>query len=108
MASHEMKIRVMKTVSPGTREIIRSRVRNSEQIRCLDERAALAMVHGDVCDMIYASDLAQKTSSVEVFEIPGSCPQHMTCLGICGDVSAVEVAVQRIRNELLEGRKDHN
>ena len=50
--------------------------------------------------MIYVSDLAQKTSSVEVFEIPGSCPQHMTCLGIMGDVSAVDAAVQRIKKEL--------
>lgn len=47
--------------------------------------------------MIYASDVAQKASNVEVFEVPGSCPQHMTCLGILGDAEAVETAVQRIK-----------
>ena len=102
MAAHEMKIRVMKTVSSGTREILLGRVRKSELGTFFKQHSALALVHGDVCDMIYASDLAQKTASVEVFEIPGSCPQNLTCLGILGDVSAVEAAVQRIQRELCE------
>ena len=46
---------------------------------------------------IFASDVAQKASDVEVFEIMGSCPQHMTCLGILGDVAAVEAAVQKVK-----------
>ena len=100
MAAHEMKIRIMKTVSEGTRAIIGKRLRKEAYEALFAKNSALALVHGDVCDMIYASDLAQKTSSVEVFEIPGSCPQHMTCLGILGDVAAVEAAVQRIRQEL--------
>ena len=100
MAAHEMKIRVMKTVSEGTKEIILGRVKKKNLEEIFSERTALALIHGDVCDMIYVSDLAQKTSSVEVFEIPGSYPQHMTCLGIMGDVSAVDAAVQRIKKEL--------
>lgn len=102
MAAHEMKIRIMNTVSPGTQDIIRSRVRNKDLSRNLfQESSSLALIHGDVCDMIYASDLAQKASDVSVFEIPGSCPQHMTCLGILGDVAAVETAVNKIKKELL-------
>lgn len=100
MATHEMKIRVMKTVSPGTREIIKKRVRRDELDQLFKTNSALAVLHGDVCEMIYASDIAQKTSNVEVFEIPGSCPQHMTCLGILGDVSAVEAAVEKIKKEI--------
>lgn len=100
MEKHEMKIRVMKTVSEGTRQIVLSRVRKKELEETFREHSALALVHGDVCDMIYASDLAQKAASVEVFEVPGTCPQHMTCLGIIGDVAAVEAAVQKIRREI--------
>lgn len=100
MVSHEVKIRVMKTVSEGTKEIIRRRVKKENIENLLQEKPALALVHGDVCEMIYASDVAQKASDVEVFEIMGSCPQHMTCLGILGDASAVETAVQRVRNEI--------
>lgn len=98
MAAHELKIRIMNTVSPGTREIICSRL-HKEVNQVFDESSALALVHGDVCDIIYASDVAQKASGVSVFEIPGNCPQHLTCLGILGDVAAVETAVQRIRSE---------
>ncbi|MGN1140947.1 MAG: BMC domain-containing protein [Oliverpabstia sp.] len=102
MAEHEMKIRVMKTVSEGTKEIILGRTRKKELEKAFLEHSALALLHGDVCDLIYASDLAQKASGVEVFEIPGSCPQHLTCLGILGDVSAVDAAVQRIKKEICK------
>lgn len=90
----------MKTVSEGTKEIVKRRLRNEELEQLLSYHSCLAVVNGNVCDLIYASDLAQKTSSVEVFEIPGNCPQHMTCLGILGDVAAVEAAVQKIKTEL--------
>ena len=101
MAAHEMKIRIMKTVSEGTKEIIKGRVRKGKLDEMFDEHSALALLHADVCDLIYASDLAQKAANVEVFEIAGNCPQHLTCLGILGSVSAVEAAVQRIKNEIL-------
>ncbi|WP_373218350.1 BMC domain-containing protein [Ruminococcus sp. 5_1_39BFAA] len=101
MASHEMKIRIMKTVSEGTKEIIAKRLHKGDLSDLFDQGSSLALLHGDVCDMIYASDLAQKAASVDVFEIPGSCLQHMTCLGILGDTSAVEAAVHKIRAELL-------
>lgn len=101
MAAHEIKIRVMKTVSEGTREIILNRVRRAELKETFDRNSALALVHGDVCDMIYASDLAQKAADVEVFEIGGTCPQHMTCLAILGDASAVDAAVKRVKDELF-------
>ncbi|MCI5699493.1 MAG: BMC domain-containing protein [Lachnospiraceae bacterium] len=100
MASHEVKIRMMKTVSKGTQEIIKKRVRKDNLEQLFERNQALAIMHGDVCEMIYASDLALKTSNVEVFEISGSCPQHMTCLAIMGTVSAVEAAIQKIKSEI--------
>lgn len=102
MAQHEVKIRVMKTVSEDTIEIIKKRVRNQELEQLFQKKTALAVIHSDVCEMIYISDLACKTSDVRAFEIPGSCPQHMACLGILGDVAAVEAAVQRIKQELAD------
>lgn len=107
MAQHEAKIRVMKTVSDDTKEIIKKRVRNQELDQLFQKNPALALVHSDVCEMIYMSDLACKTSNVKVFEIPGTCPQHMSCLGILGDVAAVESAMQRIERELTNSGKGH-
>lgn len=81
MAEHEPKIRVMKTVSEGTKEIIAARMHVKDPAALFGEYSALALLHGDVCDMIYASDVAQKTASVKVFEIPGSC----VIVGRCAD-----------------------
>ena len=95
-----LKIHVMKTVSEGTKEIIIRRARMDGLRELFQTHAALALCNGNVCDLIYASDLAQKTSEVEVFEISGNCPQHLTCLAILGSAAAVDEAVERIRSEL--------
>lgn len=102
MAAHDIKIRVMKTVSEGTKEIILRRAKVNDLEKLFHENSALALIHGDLCDMIYASDAAQKASAVQVFEIMGNCPQHMTCLGILGDAASVETAVQRVREAAAE------
>lgn len=95
-----LTIRVMKTVSEGTKQIILRRARLDGLEELFRAHAALALCNGNVCDLIYASDLAQKASGVEVFEISGNCPQHVTCLGILGNAAAVDEAVERIRREL--------
>lgn len=100
MAKHEIKIRVMKTVSEGTKEIISRRAKGYDVKALFQENAALALVHADVCEMIYMSDVAQKASDVYVFEISGTCPSHMSCLGILGAASAVDEAIKRVKEEL--------
>lgn len=94
-----VKIRVMKTVSEGTRKIIIRRARMEGLEILFRENSALALLNGNVSDLIYASDLAQKASDVEVFEISGNCPQHLTCLAILGSAAAVDEAVKRINEE---------
>ncbi|MCD8180476.1 MAG: BMC domain-containing protein [Firmicutes bacterium] len=96
---HGIKIRVMKTVSEGARKIVLERVRDKHISEIFTDDRALALLHGDVCDLIYASDMAQKTSGVDVFEINGTCPQHMICVGILGDTAAVDAAVEKIKKE---------
>lgn len=94
-----MKIHVMKTVSEGTKQIIIRRARMEGLEMLFRENSALAVINGNVSDLIYASDLAQKASDVEVFEISGNCPQHMTCLAILGTAAAVDEAVDRINSQ---------
>lgn len=98
----KVQFRIIKKVSEGTKKIVLSRARhenlNLEELFTKCE--ALGIIHCDVCDMIFASDLAEKAASVSTFEITGTCPQHMTCLGILGDTAAVEAAVRRITEEL--------
>ena len=94
-----MKIHVMKTVSEGTKQIIIRRARMEGLEMLFRDNSALAVINGNVSDLIYASDLAQKASDVEVFEISGNCPQHMTCLAILGTAAAVDEAVDRINSQ---------
>lgn len=101
MAEHGLKIRVIKQVSEGTKDIVCARCKTGNLTKESMDSKALALLHGDVCDLIYAGDLAQKEADTIVFEIGGTCPQHLTCLGILGEVSAVEEAVKRIEKELM-------
>ena len=94
-----MKIHVMKTVSEGTKQIIIRRARMEGLEMLFRENSALAVINGNVSDLIYASDLAQKASDVEVFEISGNCPQQMTCLAILGTAAAGDEAVDRINSQ---------
>lgn len=95
-----LDIHIMKTVSPGTKEIINRRARMENLMLAFQENSALALLNGNVCDLIYASDVAQKAAAVQVFEISGNCPQHLTCLAILGDPSAVDEAVKAIKIKL--------
>jgi microcompartment protein CcmL/EutN len=57
---------------------------------------AIGLVQGSVADVIIAADVAEKASNVEVSEINGNCPQHITMIGIFGDVAAVTEALNAI------------
>lgn len=93
-------IRIMKTVSTGTKQIIMRRARMENLPFLFEENSALALLNGNVTDLIYASDVAQKASAVQVFEISGNCPQHLTCLAVLGDPAAVDEAVKAIKIKL--------
>ena len=86
----------MKTVSPGTKQIIKRRARMEGLDVLFEENEALALLNGNVTELIYASDVAQKAAAVQVFEISGNCPQHLTCLAVLGDPAAVDEAVKAI------------
>ena len=53
-----MKIHIMKTVSEGTRQIIMRRARMEGLDVLFQEHSALAVLNGNVCDLIYATDSA--------------------------------------------------
>ena len=44
-----------------------------------------------------AADVAEKASNVEISEINGNCPQHITMIGIFGDIAAVNEAINAIK-----------
>ena len=57
---------------------------------------AVGLVQGKVVDMIAAADVAEKAGDVLVFDLKGICPQHITMIGIFGDIADVEAAMDAI------------
>lgn len=65
---------------------------------------AIGLVQGKLIDMIYAADIAEKAVGVTVEEVRGTCPQHMVLIGIFGDTSSVEAAINEIKMKMKEGK----
>lgn len=58
---------------------------------------AVGLVQGKVLDMIAAADVAEKAANVRVFDLKGICPQHVTMIGIFGDIADVEASIDAIK-----------
>lgn len=94
-----MDIRIIKSPSTGTLEIIKHRINNADAIEQVD---AIGLVQGKLIDMVVAADLAEKAVGVTVRDVRGSCPQNMVLLAIFGDTAAVEAALAQIRSEMAK------
>ena len=91
-----MEIRIIKSPSPGTVDILMRRKGSlkSEVPPLID---AIGLVQGRMIEMVVAADIAEKAVGVTVEDIRGSCPQNMILLAILGDdnmpVDAVVVGI---------------
>ncbi len=57
---------------------------------------AVGLVQGKVVDMIAAADVAEKAADVRVYDLKGICPQHITMIGIFGDIADVKASMAAI------------
>jgi BMC domain. len=95
--------RIIKSPSNSTKDILIRRM----GVNCktnLDSVDAIGLVQGKLIDMIYVADIAEKAAGVTVEDIRGTCPQHMVLLGIFGDTSSVESAINEIKLKMKEGK----
>ncbi len=85
---------------PGVIGILMTRMSTSgrKTVEMIDF-SAVGLVQGRLVDMIYASDIAEKAANVQVFDLKGSCPQHLTMIGIFGEIAAVKAALDAIGAE---------
>ena len=85
--------------SPGVFEFLRQRV-GAVGKKIFSEAevpfTAVGLVQGKVVDMIAAADVAEKAGNVRVFDLKGICPQHITMIGIFGDIADVEASIAAI------------
>lgn len=96
-----MEFRIIKSPSRGTVELIKRRIGTPAIIP--DEADTIGLVQGPMIDMVCAADIAQKAVGVEVYDVKGVCPQHMTMLAIFGDTASVMDALKQVESKLKEG-----
>lgn len=98
-----MEYRIIKSPTAGTLRIIQKRLERMQGETDLQNTAAIGMIQGRMIDMLCASDIAEKSSGVEAFELAGICPQHMTLLIVIGDTASVENALAEIALKMKGG-----
>ncbi len=98
-----MDFRIIKSPSHSTKDILKRRI-GVNSITDLDSVDSIGLVQGKLIDMIYAADIAEKAVGVTVEDIRGTCPQHMVLIGIFGDTSSVESAIEEIKLKMKEGK----
>jgi len=92
-------IQIISHPSPGVFEFLRQRVGAGGK-KVLAEAevpfTAVGLVQGRLVDMIAAADVAEKAANVRVFDLRGLCPQHITMIGIFGDIAEVKASIAAI------------
>jgi ethanolamine utilization microcompartment shell protein EutS len=61
---------------------------------------SLGLIQGQLSEIIVAADVAEKASNVNIAEITGMCPQHMSVIGVFGDTASVSEALKAVDKEL--------
>ena len=89
-----VKIQFIKSPSPGTMAILARRRTGNPDAH--PKPGAVGLVQGALADMITAADVAEKAAQVEVEEIRGVCPQHVTLIGIFGEIADVDAALKAV------------
>ena len=92
-------IRIISHPSPGVFEFLWQRIGTSGKKVFAEAEVpftAVGLVQGKLVDMIAAADVAEKAGNVRVFDLRGLCPQHITMIGIFGDIADVRASIEAI------------
>ena len=101
----ELGIHLIKRPSPGFWDILENRrVKTPRFPETFAPTDSVGLVHGNAAANLTAADIAEKAAIVQVAEVRGVCPSHLTMIVVCGDTSAVEAALAAITQHLDETR----
>lgn len=102
-----LTIQVIRSPSKGTIRLL-SRKIHDEQVKAILQKNmadAVGLIQGPLAEMIVAGNIAEKAANVEIAELMGTCPQHITVIGIFGETSAVLEATKAVRDWADRGEK---
>ncbi|MDM8544447.1 BMC domain-containing protein [Desulfococcaceae bacterium HSG9] len=91
--------RIISHPSSGVLEILKQRMGaagKKEFAQAEIPFGAVGLIQGKLIDMIAAADVAEKAADVRVFDLKGLCPQHITMVGIFGDIADVKAGIAAI------------
>lgn len=101
--SSGLSLRIIKRPSKGFWSILEQRrVKSKTFEEYVNVPDAVGLIQGQVASILAASDIAEKSASVQVAEIKGVCPTHMTLIALYGDTSAVEAALFAVEEQVDE------
>jgi ethanolamine utilization microcompartment shell protein EutS len=106
-----LTIKTINSPSKGTVNIISRKIHDESIKSKLEDGTynSLGLIQGPLAEIIVAGDIAEKASNVEITEIPGVCPQHITMIGVFGDTAAVSEALKAVekwkRSQTISGGK---
>ncbi len=97
-----LSTRLIAHPSPGVLEFFRQRMGKA----CFGDAAntfsggspsAVGLLQGKVLEMVSAASVAEKAASVFVFDVKGSCAQHIAMFVIFGDIDDVAASITAVK-----------
>ncbi|MEW9123703.1 MAG: BMC domain-containing protein [Thermotaleaceae bacterium] len=100
-------IRKINSPSKGILRMLSRRINDEKAKEILQKSIvnSLGLIQGQLSEIIVAGDIAEKASNVEIAEISGICPQHITMIGVFGDTGAVSEALKAVEEWQKGGQK---
>ena len=96
-----MDYRIIKAPTLGTYSLLQRRIDPVD----ISQYEAIGLMQGKLCDMVFACDIAEKASGVNVFDIRGNCPQNLIMIAVLGDTASVETALECVALRIADQNK---
>ena len=98
-----MKVEIIRAPGPGFINMLAEHLRPQAREAALGKKwGAIGLVQGKLIDLYWASDAAEKASTVTTALVSGNCPQHIQMLAIFGQQSEVQTAVDKISKKMSD------
>lgn len=103
-----LNIKIINNPSKGTIRLLLRKIGDEPVREYLKGGAAdaLGLIQGPLAEIVAAADIAEKASNVQIAEITGSCPQHITMIGVFGETSSVKESIKAVKSWLKGTAKE--
>ncbi|MBZ4666606.1 BMC domain-containing protein [Mahella sp.] len=95
-----LNIKIINNPSKSTIRLLLRKISDKQVKEYLNDGPvnSVGLIQGQLAEIIAAADIAEKSSDVQIAEIAGSCPQHITMIGVFGETSSVEESIKVVQN----------